>query len=108
MLPGQLIRIVITALACGFMALVGECFVRIVRGCRMDDHMALSALCFAAAVLLFMLFVFADRVDPKPPPAVRIDDRRTWRHEHGFFEDNWPNIVGPLVIGAGLCIFFAA
>ena len=72
----------------------------------MDDHMVLSAICFALAVLLFALFVFCgSRQELKHPPLVRLDDHSTWRRPSGWLTKHWAHIAFPLAIGAGVGVF---
>ena len=88
-------RVVITALACGFMALSGECFVRIVRRLRMNDELAFAALCLGAASLIIIALIFVHaRHDPKPPARVRLDDPKTHRREPKPLDGAWVHILG--------------
>ena len=95
--------IVLMALACGFLALAGEDGVHIIRGLRMPDDLALSALCLLAAVALAMWLIFVEaRAEPKDPVRVRIDDQKTWRREPENSGVGWGHIVGI----AGLALEF--
>ena len=66
--------IVLTALACGFLALASEFLVKIIRGLRMPDDLALSALCLLADVALAMWLIFVEaRTENKKPQAGAVD-----------------------------------
>lgn len=96
-------RIVLTALACGFLALVGECFVKIIRRLHMSDELALAALCLGSASLLIiaLIFVYA-RHDPKPPAPVRIEDRKSWRLAPRALDGAWVHLLGATVLAVEL------
>ena len=63
----------------------------------MPDDLALSALCLLAAVALAMWLIFVEaRAEPKLPPRVRIDDRKTWRRAPKALDGAWVHVVGAL------------
>ena len=41
--------------------------------------------------------------DEKPPPPVRLSDRRTWRRKRLWIAENWEHIIGAACFAAAIC-----
>ena len=65
----------------------------------MSAPYAIAALLLIAACLLAIVLIFDDATrEPKPPPRVRLEERKTWRRESAALSGAWVHIAGALAI----------